>query len=545
MLVAALGVSARLTPAAPFPSPADAQTLKAAGIAADGPSLLDYFRQQTLTTGAQERAQALVRSLGDDSFRLRENASTALVELGAAAVPLLRQALQDPDIEIVRRAEECLHRMKDRSASEVPAAAAREVARRKPPGAAAVLLAYLPFAPNAAVSQEVREALAAVTSRDGKPEAALVAALADPVAPRRAAAAEALCRAGVAGQRTAVRRLLRDPDPAVRLPVAMALTARGDKDAVPVLIDLLALAPRPEAYQVVDLLFRLAGDQAPEVGLGEDEDGRQRCRQAWASWWDGHRAEADLGRLACPPRLRGYTLAIIMDQLGESPGRVVEFGPDGKPRWEIKGLQFPLDAQVLGDDRVLVAENTANRVTERDTHGRVVWEKAVTAPIMAQRLPNGNTFIASNHQLLEVDRDGKEVFSHAVPNEMIMKAAKLRTGEIALVSFNHRFVRMDAGGKELQSFPAFIDLWGGRLDVLPNGHVLVPECNNNRVVEYNTDGEVAWEARVESPVAAVRLPDGHTLVTCMNKDRGVELDRNGREVWEYRAPIRVARLFRR
>ena len=69
---------------------------------------------------------------------------------------------------------------------------------------------------------------------------------------------------------------------------------------------------------------------------------------------------------------------------------------------------------------------------------------------------------------------------------------------------------------------------GGRIDVLPNGHVLVPQMSQNKVIEYNAEGKPVWEATVEQPIAAVRLPNGHTLVTSLNQHRAVELDRGGR-----------------
>src|SRR5262249_14930862 len=80
---------------------------------------------------------------------------------------------------------------------------------------------------------------AAVAVRDGEPEPLLVQALTDPFPVRRAAAADALARAGAPGTRPAVRRLLRDPDTLVRLRVALALVEARDRVAVPVLIDLL------------------------------------------------------------------------------------------------------------------------------------------------------------------------------------------------------------------------------------------------------------------------------------------------------------------
>jgi outer membrane protein assembly factor BamB len=106
-------------------------------------------------------------------------------------------------------------------------------------------------------------------------------------------------------------------------------------------------------------------------------------------------------------------------------------------------------------------------------------------------------------------------------------------------------VRLDASGKEVQSFPVYVHTSGGRIDVLPNGHVLIPELRNNRVMEYDTDGKVVWQVPFDQPIAAVRLANGDTLVTSYNQQRAVELDRTGKEVWEYKTDTRVTRAFRR
>src|SRR5262249_30076414 len=147
--------------------------------------------------------------------------------LGVRARPFLLKGTKDPDLEIVKRSYRCLKEI----AKAVPqsvrlsCAAARVVAKRKPAGAAAALLAFLPGAEPAAVAEEVGPALVPLAQRGGKPDPAWVAGLADKLAVRRAAAAVALCRAGVKAQLPAVRKLLRDPDASVRLAVAVALAA--------------------------------------------------------------------------------------------------------------------------------------------------------------------------------------------------------------------------------------------------------------------------------------------------------------------------------
>ncbi len=520
------------------PAPADVKALKDAKVGADAASLLEFFRKLTLTEKHEAKLRALVRQLGDDAFEKRERATEELSAAGAAAVPLLREALKDPDVEIVRRAQECLRRIETGSARAVVAAAARVLATLRPDGAARALLAYLPAADDEATAEEVRAAVVALAVRDGQPDPDVVTALADKAPARRAAAAAALARSEE--QRPAVRKLLADAAADVRLAAGLALVAVKDREAVPVLIGLLGDLPRTRVWAVEDVLYRLAEDTAPAATLGADEASQRKYRDAWAAWWKENGEKIDLARLDAKPRALGYTMMIQLDA-----GRLFEVDADNKVRWEMSGLQFPLDAQYLPGDRVLVAEHGANRVTERTLKGEVVWERQFPSPLMAQRLPNGNTVMASRGQILEIDRDDKVVFSYTRPGEQILKASKLRNGDYAIISDGGRFARLDPSGREVQKLSVALNTGGGRIDVLPDGSVLVPFREMNKVVEFDAKGRAAWEVTFEQPIAAVRLPNGNTLVTSYNQLRAAEIGRDGKAVWEYKADTRITRAWRR
>jgi hypothetical protein len=534
------------------PGTSDEGLLRAAKVPTDSAGLIDFFRKRTVEGEDKNRLRVLVTQLGDEAFQTREQASAKLVSAGVRAKPLLLEALKDPDLEVAYRARECLQHIDEGMSVKVVLAATRILARQKAEGAAEVLLKYLPSAEDELVADEVRAALVALAVRDGKPDPALVAALSDKMPLKRAVAAEALCRGGAAGERPAIRKMLQDPDALVRLHVGLALAAGGEKEALPVLIELLAEPPSFDTGgldEVEDLLYRVAGDKAPAGGSGTDDAARRHYRDDWKKWWDAEGAKVDLARLEEASKPLGYTLVLLLDQ-----GKAMELDANNKPRWTVDGLEFPLDVQVLPGDRLLSAEHYGNRVTERNVHtGKVVWEYKVARPLAAQRLPNGNTFIATQTNLLELGRDGKVLWDYTPSGgESIMKAQKLRNGEVALVTQlgGSRFVLLHRDGKtEKRSFTVNLHTSGGRIDVLPNGNVLVPENANNKVVELEPVGEagrVVWELSFDSPVAAVRLPNGNTLVTSMNSSKGaVELDRTGKEVWNYKTDTRVTRAMRR
>jgi hypothetical protein len=540
LLACLLGITSRVAAEG-----ADEQLLRNHKLPTDGPGLVEFFRQRAAGAGDVDRLKSLIRQLGDDNFYIREDAARRLVALGGRCKLPLREAItNDPDVEVRVRARECLRQIDHGEGTAVIAAAVRVLARQRLEGTAGALLDYLPAAEDEMVAEQIRDALTQLTTGEARTASLLEAALKDSSGIKRAAAAVALLRSNTPGAEPAARKLLVDPEAAVRARVALALAARGEREAVPVLIDLLEQPPSPETRLITEVLHRLAGDKAPSAPKESPGDALRKYHEDWKTWWKNEGGKLETARLQEAAKTAGQTLVLLLDE-----GRAIYLDAFNRPLWELDKLQFPLDAQLLPNGRVLIAEHKANRVTERNRQNQIVWEKQVDEPIVAQRLPNGNTFIATRQQLLEVDAKGAEVFHHLRPNgEQIMKAQKLPNGDYACVTQLGaiRYVRLDAKGKELKSFPVTLNYSGGRIHVLPNGNVLVPESYNNRVVEHDANtGRIVWQAMCEQPVAALRLPSGNTLVTSMEASRGaVELDRAGRDVWQFKADTRVTRAFR-
>lgn len=517
------------------------RTLKEANMATDGPGLLAFFRTRTLSEADQERLAASVRRLGDERFTVREKASRDLSNAGRSALPFLRAALHDADPEIARRALLCLEEISHQPSSALVTAAARLVADRRPPGTVETLLAYLPCADEETSEDAVFAALARVGVNAARPEPALVAALEDKHPLRRAAAAQLVGEvAGV--QRRVADKLLADPDPRVRFEAARALAQAGERNAVPTLIGLLSDGPVKLAWQVEDLLGRLAGDRVPSVALGAGEAGdRRKSREAWEGWWRLHQAGVNMTRLQGEeePSL-GLTLVCEYD--GSSGGRVWEFGSDGKPRWQVTGLQGPNDAQLLPGGRVLIAERNASRITERDRLGKVLWQyKTAANPIVCQRLRTGHTLIATFSELFEVTPDHKKVFSHSHPAGF-RHAARLRNGNTVYVASNGQVVELDPGWKQVRAVTPGKDGQGAgywaSVQALPAGRFLLALGGANKVIEMDGAGRILWECPLASAVHATRLKNGHTLVACFEGRVLVEVDRSGKEVGRVALPGR-------
>jgi HEAT repeat protein len=511
----------------------------------DGTNLVNEFRKRTVTEAELKKITDLVFKLGDEVFETREQAAKQLRELGQVALRPLRDAAASGDLEVRNRARDLMNEIEKDKNTPLSPVTARLIALRRPAGAAGAILGFLPFTEDHLLLDEAQAALNAVAHVDGKAEPAVLRALEDRYPMRRAAAAEALCQVATPEHQAAVRRLLNDPDAGVRLKAAFGLAGLRDKAAVPVLISLVREADAEHAAAVEDYLARLASDRGP-AGLpqGFDDDARQKRSEGWAQWWTANGDKVGLPErqsLAGVPHYLGYTLLTLQQQQA-----VIELGTDGKERWRIGGIMNPMDARVLPGGRLLIAEMGAQRVTERGMKGEILWEKRVpTWPVSCDRLANGNTLIATQQQVLEVDRSGHEVFTYNRMLGDIMSAHKTRDGYYVLVSSQGMIVRVDHTGKEVKTVRVQgVSNYGNEL--LPNGNVLIPLAWQNKVTEYDPDGKVVWEATAPRPMAVCRLPNGHTLVAPQQLPAKMyELDRNGKQVAETSLPSYATRIRRR
>src|SRR6185437_16358042 len=118
----------------------------------------------------------------------------------------------------------------------------------------------------------------------------------------------------------ALRPLLKDSAPGVRLRAAMTLAEANDAEAIPVLIDLLADLTPEQRRPVAEFLTQLAGEWAPGLQLQiEDEISRRIRRDAWAAWWrhtDGASLLAIVRKHTLTPQARARVLRLIA-QLGD------------------------------------------------------------------------------------------------------------------------------------------------------------------------------------------------------------------------------------
>jgi hypothetical protein len=512
------------------------RTLKTAGVGLDDSSLFKFFQERILSPQEEGQLKHLVDKLGDNSYLTRAKATAQLIKSGALATPFLQLGLKAQDQETARRAELVLRQILESKDADVVSAAAFLLAQHRAAGAVETLLDYLPFATDEEVIRRVRESIDKLAVRDGKVEPAVVAALHDKFAIRRAAAGAAL--AAMPDQRDAVLAMLKDSDYQVRLWVSQALLKAKDARAVPVLVALLEQLPEQDTWQAEDALLRLAGETAPVLDTNKTPS-LATVRKSWEKWLQANAGDMEklVNTYAESGAFLNYTLISQMPKAGAAlNGQVLELGPKKNVMWTIQNLRYPVDAQIIGPKRVLIAEYLKHQVVVLDFQGHQHWEFHIDQPIGCQLLANGNYFISARRQLVEITRDKKIKFSSGTGATYIAAARKMPNGDVIMIDNVGKLTQLDSQGKE-KGKPFTVGrvyTVGGHIDVLPGNRVLIPEYTNHKVVEYALTGEVKWSVNVKWPTCAVRLPNGETLVTSMIEETIRKFDHQGTEKWWYK-----------
>jgi hypothetical protein len=534
-----------VSPADPIPeitpeqAASDERLLKDFGLSADRSVLLRFFKFRILTDADRAELPKVVENLGSDSFDERELAHNKLLARGPSIRDLVAKNTDHRDPEVARRCRELLDILDHGPGPSLPSAAVRLLSRTPSNDVAGLLLDYLPFADDVTVADEILDGLVRLTK--GTTPVLLREALRSDRDERRAAAAYVLGRSEKETERLTVVPLLSDKVVSVRYRAAQGLLAAKEPQAVPALIELLTTAPTGVLYRIEETLLNLAGTGCPQVSTGTGTaDERARARTGWAAWWKANEGKIDLANASRPAEFLGLTVVPEMHA-----NKVWECGRDGQPLWELAGLHCPIDAQVLPGNRVLVAELNGNRVTERDRTGKIFWEHKVNTPIACQRLPNGSTWISTNHRFFIVTPDGKEQTIYTPENGFFMHSVyRMRNGNVAVVSMAGEIREVTPAGAVIRTIPLEVQgSWSG-ISVAGNGHYLVVNNGQGLVQEIDQSGKVVWDLRQEGACYATRLPGGNTLVVS-NRSGLIEVDRDGKTVWERKTNTSLWRGHRR
>jgi hypothetical protein len=475
--------------------------------------------------------------------------------MGAAARPQLTVALKDPDLETRKRARKALDKIGPPSTdAEILPAIASVLAHRKADGAAELILNFLPSIEEIETAEKVAKSLALITKdKKDKVHDFLIKALSDKKYPiKRWAAASALARSAMKEQGDAVKKVLDDDDVGVyrRLATAMVTEAKN-KEGMATLIKVLASDSAADREAADDVLQIIAGslaesdqklaDKAPVQP--EDLDtpkNRQRWKQEWDAWWKEASTKVDLKKINFEEAAFNYTLVGVYGYQQDKrryTGRLMELDKAGKVKWELDELNYPVYASKIRRDRVLICEYNANKVIEMDPKTKkTYWTKQLnTQPMACERLPNGNFFVVTRNEMLELDSKGTTVRSVNRGGYDIVTGGRHKNGTYTMVTNNGTIIRYDKDFKQISttSLNRYLSYTTGlKCAYLANGGLVLPDYGSRCIREFDKDGkEVATVQNINYPTAVSKLANGNYLYLARTGNQGmIEVNKEGKQI---------------
>jgi outer membrane protein assembly factor BamB len=308
-------------------------------------------------------------------------------------------------------------------------------------------------------------------------------------------------------------------------------------------------------------------------------------------------------RFAVTSSASGLSGTVIFALRGNPLGyedRIVEVDRTGRVVWEYRlqdGLKLIGEVRKLANGNVLFLKSTLpppdgllptalHYVTEVDRQGNVVRQLEVAATHHAEVLPGGNLLLvdAARNLVSEVDpASGNTVWTwnaldhiqpynaatyvgytpEQFPNRAqrnmyveffegnplnrgwthVNSAQRLGNGNTVLSLRNFDLiVEVDPSGDVVWSYGALVLKHQHCAWVLDNGHLLITDNGNARIIEVDRATQrIVWEYREGLKFAiqacAYRLPNGDTLITDSGNQRILEVDPDGKTVWELKVQV--------
>jgi hypothetical protein len=191
----------------------------------------------------------------------------------------------------------------------------------------------------------------------------------------------------------------------------------------------------------------------------------------------------------------------------------------------------------------------------QDRHQSYFPPDVLDKPLGVERLSNGNTLITdgggayytlTDAAILEVNPAGEIVWQYVGEMAFPHSAERLPEGDTLISDTGHdRVFRVNAAGEITWTS----DDWGSGtgalsdgshlhypndVELLANGHLLITDRNNDRVIEVNKAGQVVWSYdQLTRPHNGDRLANGNTLLANSEENVVIEVSPAGEIVWSY------------
>jgi len=496
----------------------------------------------------------LVIDLGNESFEVREQASRELLKLNNLAIFELKKATKSKDIEVAKRASDCLEQISPHESIALKTAIIRLLGKSNPE---LVFEYFIKIADTPELDLLTSEALLDAFSITIKSNPTLLQKLEDFSLTKDIKSRILIARVLAIGNPNGIafRKLSTDDQAIVKANALLALLQEKDKKAIGLLITLLPELKTNQFMPIAGLLNELIQDQASEKELGKEKPSAVELQKLFASAWNGKNASTNLNTYTFNQLQPKRILASLAEP--NLSGKICSLNPDGSVSELFRTNSYADLACAINHTLFFLMERSRGHVIINNIGEIYERSDPLISTFGLDTDGLGTKFILNRKNLLVLDYTNKIIESIEVNNDCLA-GTRLINGDYAIVFKDKSLIILD--GKNLKKEKTKISLGvieptrtilGYQIQGTRSGSILIPEFGGKAINEYDQTGKLIKTINLNistgtSPIYGATLTmnsNGNFLIGTRLGQTVTELNLEGKEIRNWALESKLHRIF--
>jgi len=528
--------------------------IKKSGISTNPKDIQNWLQSRIPNVTNGTKASKLVIDLGNESFEVREQASRELLKLNNLAIFELKKATKNKDIEVAKRASDCLEQISPHESIALKTAILRLLGKSNPE---LVFEYFIKIADTPELDLLTSEALLDAFSITIKSNPTLVRKLEDFAQTKDIKSRILIARVLAIGNPngSAFRKLLTDDQTIVKANALLALLQEKDKKAIGLLITILPELKTNQLMPIAGLLNELIQDQASEKELAKEKPSAVELQKLFASAWNGKNASTNLNTYTFNQLQPKRILASLAEP--NLSGKICSLNPDGSVSELFRTNSYADLACAINHTLFFLMERSRGHVIINNIGEIYERSDPLISTFGLDTDELGTKFILNRKNLLVLDYTNKIIESIEVNNDCLA-GARLINGDYAIVFKDKSLIILD--GKNLKKEKTKISLGvieptrtilGYQIQGTRSGSILIPEFGGKAINEYDQTGKLlktikfsinAGNSTIYGPTLTMNT-NGNFLIGTRLGQTVTELNMEGKEIRNWALDSKLHRIF--
>jgi hypothetical protein len=528
--------------------------IKKSGISTKPKDIQNWLQSRIPNVTNGIKASKWVIDLGNESFEVREQASRELLKLNNLAIFELKKATKNKDIEVAKRASDCLEQISPHESIALKTAIIRLLGKSN---SELVFEYFSKIADTPELDLLTSEALLDAFSITIKSNPTLVQKLEDFSQSNDIKSRILIARVLAIGNPNGIafRKLSTDDQAIVKANALLALLQEKDKKAIGLLITLLPELKTNQLMPIAGLLNELIQDQASEKELAKEKPSAVELQKLFASAWNGKNASTNLNTYTSNQLQPKRILASLAEP--NLSGKICSLNPDGSVSELFRTNSYADLACAINHTLFFLMERSRGHVIINNIGEIYERSDPLISTFGLDTDGLGKKFILNRKNLLVLDYTNKIIESIEVNNDCLA-GTRLINGDYAIVFKDKSLIILD--GKNLKKEKTKISLGvieptrtilGYQIQGTRSGSILIPEFGGKAINEYDPTGKLlktikfninAGNSTIYGPTLTMNT-NGNFLIGTRLGQTVTELNMEGKEIRNWALDSKLHRIF--